>query len=586
MSISRTGECPIYLKYITEQALIPRAKAPSQEFLALTSYNFHWVDVPSFQRGLVWSEDLLEELLASRSVFLGNAILGCFDVDRSMSAFVHLPETASKYEVLIDGLQRFSIGTALLSILFPLVLSDTPERGDVAGLFTPLRLQAAMWGPVFQHNDFELRNHQRRAVADSYEAFRRRLQSWIVGRFDRNEASALANESIQLFLRRQIAPDIYHGFASVYEVASTFIGLNTVRVQLNIVDWLRSVIIDQGGQAGWSPDEIEMLENRFTDTFNKDNGVGPEAELIPLASILKEILTENGLANKRRLFPSWGPQFAVTEVEALLDFVDRFWDHDGSPYVREIRACGAIPFAALILFFYRRELHAGIEPSFLKGGDLDDPALLLFLRGYYRVVFEGRVARTREYARKLILTDESLEAVGNSLSKNFIGKGLDEPVDRDWMVATLKAADQKRARQIFNACLVPEHNTDASFQPHRYGRNAEDYQIDHLIPASVLDPHQAGGPEGQLLMNFAPILKSTNVKQLNIACSHKLSDGGVYQMECINNQNTHPYLRWLVENQGSEGSQLDLQELLQTAATPPIAAERINWLAERLLTRL
>lgn len=586
MSISRTGECPIYLKYITEQALIPRAKAPSQEFLALTRYNFHWVDVPSFQRGLVWSEDLLEELLASRSVFLGNAILGSFDVDRSMSAFVHLPDSAAKYEVLIDGLQRFSIGTALLSILFPLVLSDTPERGDAAGFFVPLKLQAAIWGPVYQHNDFELRNHQRRAVADSYEAFRKRLQNWIVVRFDRGDSPNLANECIQLFLRRQIAPDIYHGFSSVYEVASTFIGLNTVRVQLNIVDWLRSVIIDQGGQAGWSPDEIETLENRFTDTFNKDSGVGPEAELIPLASILKEILTENNLADKKRIFPSWGPQFGVTEVDALLDFVEQIWDHDGNPYVREIRLCGAIPFAALILFFYRRQLHAGIEPSFLKGGDLDDAALLLFLRGYYRVVFEGRVARTREYARKLLLLDESLEEVGNQISRNFIGKGLNESVDRDWLVATLKSADQKRARQIFNSCLLPEHNTDGSFQPHRYGRSAEDYQIDHMIPASVLEPHQAGGPEGQLLMNFSPIRKTTNVKQLNISCSHKLAVGGVYQMECINNENTHPYLRWLVENQGRIGSQLDLQELLQTAATPTLAADRIDWLAERVMTRL
>jgi len=586
MSISRTGECPIYLKYITEQALIPKAKAPSQEFLALTKYNFHWIDVPSFQRGLVWNEDLLEELLASRSVFLGNAILGAFDVDSKMPAFAHLPESAAKFEVLIDGLQRFSIGTALLSILFPLVLSDTPERGEATGFFVPLKLQAAIWGPVYQHNDFELRNHQRRAVADSYKAFRTKLQAWIVGRFDRNEASNLANEVIQLFLRRQIAPDVYHGFSSVYEVASTFIGLNTVRVQLNIVDWLRSVIIDQGGQSGWSPDEIECLENRFTETFNKDTGVGPEAELIPLASILKEVLTEDNLANKTRIFPSWGPQFDVAEVETFLDFVDQIWDHDGNPYVREIRSCGAIPFAALILYFYRRQLHGGIEPSFLKGGDLDDPALLLFLRGYYRVVFEGRVARTRDYARKLLLTDETLQDVSSQLSRHFIGKGLDEVVDRDWLVATLKASDQKRARQIFNACLLPELDSGTSFQPHRYGRNAEDYQIDHMIPASVLEPHQAGGSEGQLLMNFSPIRKTTNVKQLNISCSHKLAVGGVYQMECINNENTHPYLRWLVENQGIIGSQLDLQELLQTAATPTIAADRIDWLAERVMTRL
>jgi hypothetical protein len=586
MCISRTGQCPIFLKYITEQALIPRARQPSADFVELTRYNFHWIDVPSFQRGLVWSEDLLEELLASRSVFLGNAILGSFPADRSLPAFSKLPESASDYEVLIDGLQRFSIGTALLSILFPLVLSDTPERGDDAGHFTSLRMQAGIWGPVYQHNDFELKNHQRRAVADSYQAFRKRLQTWIVGRFDRGEATSLGVETIQLFLQRQIAPDVYHGFSSVYEVASTFIGLNTVRVQLNIVDWLRSVIVDQGGQAGWSPDVIEDLENRFSSTFNRDSGVGPEAELVPLASILKEILTEGTAEEKRRVFPSWGSGFIVEEVEQLLDFVEQVSDHDGNPFVREIRLCGAIPFAALILNFYRCQLMEGEEPAFLKGGDSDDPALLQFLRAYYRVVFEGRVARTREYAKRLLLADEKLGEVADRLSRNFIGKPLEERVDRDWLVATLKSADSKRARQIFNACLLPEHNTGSSFHPHRFGRNAEDYQIDHMIPASILEPHQAGGPEGQLLMNFAPIRKTTNVKQLNIACSHKLAEGGVYQMECINNSDTHPYLRWLLENQGPEGSLLDVQELLQTAASPNLAAQRIEWIADRLLSRI
>jgi hypothetical protein len=196
------------------------------------------------------------------------------------------------------------------------------------------------------------------------------------------------------------------------------------------------------------------------------------------------------------------------------------------------------------------------------------------------------VARTREYAKKLLLSDEALDEVGNQLSRNFIGKTLDEPVDQDWLVATLKSSDQKRARQIFNACLLPEHDSDATFQPHRYGRSGDDYQIDHLIPASALEPHKPGGPEGQLLMNFAPIRRTTNIKQLNIACSHKLAEGGVYQMECLNNENAHPYLRWLFETQGSEGSRLDVQDLLQTAVEGSLSAPRIDWISDRLLIRL
>lgn len=586
MRISRTGECPIFLRYITEQALIPRARQPTADLQALTSYNFHWIDVPSFQRGLVWDEDLLENLLASRSVFLGNAILGSFEVPRTSSAFAFLPPGISRYEVLIDGLQRFSIGTALLSILFPLVLSATPERGQDAGFFAPLKLQVTNWGPVFQHNDFELKNNVRKAVADSYATFRGRLQTWVTVQFDRGNASELAQQVIQLFLQRQIAPDIYHGFSSVYEVASTFIGLNTVRVQLNIVDWLRSVIIDEGGEAGWPASDIETLENRFSEIFNQASGAGPKQELVPLASIVKEVLTEGSPAQMLRVFPSWGPQLKIDEVFSFLEFVQVFVDHDSNQFVREIRLCGAIPFTALILYFYRKNLLEDYHPSFLLGGDQDDDLLLEFLRGYYRVVFEGRVGRTREYAKRLLLTEISLSDAGDQLSRNFLGKSLAERVDRDWLTASLKAGDQRRARQFFNACLLPVHRTGTAFHPHRYGSSSDDYQIDHMIPNSVLEPHLPGGSEGQLMMNFAPIRKTTNVAQLNIQCAHKLAHGGVYQIECINNPESHPYLRWLVDNQGLLGSHLDKQELLQTAATPALAAQRIDWLADRLLDRL
>jgi len=586
LKIERTGDCPIYLNYITRQALIPRSRELNPELSQLTRFGFHWIDVPSFQRGMVWSEELLEELLASRSVFLGNAILGSFPVDRTTTAFANMPVTDGKYEVLIDGLQRFSIGTAILSILFPLVLIDIPERADDAGYFEPLKLQAATWGPVFLHNDYELKNHPRRAVADSYQNFHNMLKTWIVGRFDRGEAQDLANKTVCLFLQRQIAPDIYHGFSTVYEIASTFIGLNTIRAQLNIVDWLRSVIIDEGGQSGWTTEVIESLENRFSETFNRENGDGPKAELIPLASILKEILTEGSVEERKRVFPSWGSTFLVSDVEKLLEFINQVWEHDENAYAREVRLCGAIPFAALILYFYRRLLSESYEASFLKGGDLDDSSLLDLLRGYYRVVFEGSVARTREYAKSLILLDETLQNFANRLSKSFVNKLASESVDRDWLVAMLKAADNKRARQIFNACLLPEHGTSSAFNPHRYGASAKNYQIDHMIPASVLELHQPGGIEGNLLMNFAPIRKTTNVSQRNIMCSHKLSEGGVYQMECINYADAHPYLRWLVETQGNEGNRLDLQELLQTAALNNLAAPRIEWIANRLANRL
>src|SRR5258706_11574736 len=78
MAISRTGVCPLFIEYVTKQVLIPRSQTPPQDFAQLTKYNFRWIDIPSYQRGLVWDEEDFSDLLNSRSVFLGNAILGIF----------------------------------------------------------------------------------------------------------------------------------------------------------------------------------------------------------------------------------------------------------------------------------------------------------------------------------------------------------------------------------------------------------------------------------------------------------------------------------------------------------------------------
>src|SRR5688572_20296241 len=109
MSISRTGTCPSFLEYVTGNALIPVVSSPTNQFRQITKYNFHWIKIPSYQRGLVWDEETFEELLNSRSAFLGNAILGSFALPNPRGVFDRIPDAATDYEVLVDGLQRFSI---------------------------------------------------------------------------------------------------------------------------------------------------------------------------------------------------------------------------------------------------------------------------------------------------------------------------------------------------------------------------------------------------------------------------------------------------------------------------------------------
>lgn len=118
MKINRTGECPLFVDYIIKILVVPHSGPLTEDLKMLTAFGGdRWIEIPSYQRGLVWNEEKLEELLDSDSVFLGNAVLGQFPLPhRDQPPFSWLPAETRNYEILIDGLQRFSIGTALLNM--------------------------------------------------------------------------------------------------------------------------------------------------------------------------------------------------------------------------------------------------------------------------------------------------------------------------------------------------------------------------------------------------------------------------------------------------------------------------------------
>lgn len=583
------------MRYVTERALIPRANAVTPQFQQLTQHSFEWIDIPSYQRGLVWDDQLFEELLDSTSVFIGNAILGSFSIPQNSPDFADLPPSVTSYEILIDGLQRFSIGTALLTLLYPQVLSDHPLRPGDAAHFTALASMAKAKAPIFQHNDVELENHRRVLVRDSYPAFKQTLGAWINKELTRQGgAVSLANKLSHLFLVRQIAPDTYFGFSSPAAASNTFIGLNTIRAPLDIVDWLRSIIIDRGADTNnqgyiggsWPPADVERVDNRFTEVFTSQAGQ-PETELRPFAAITKEALDNPNSVTQ--VFSNWNNLLQPSDVEGFLDFVEEMFEHDSNLYFRELRACGAIPFAACIAYYYRLLTQTGNRPSFLTNGNNEDAELLEFLRANYRVLFDSQIGRTRSFAEKLLVDPAyTLSQAADDISMQFLGVPLGNPVNRDWLVAALKQSDKKRAPRIFNACLLPTHGAPAGgFTPQLYGKKTSNYQIDHLIPESALQSNRPGEPEGHLLGNFAPIRRSTNNKQTNVRCSVKLAAGGSFESE-INNDpvHHHPFIDWLVQHQRAQQSFLDRQDLLQPNSTPPIGEERISWIADRLLNRL
>jgi hypothetical protein len=588
MPIRRTGDCPLFLDYATKQALIPRSEPPQPDFVQLTKYNFRWIDIPSYQRGLVWDEEDFSELLNSRSVFMGNAILGSFALPNPRGTFALVPDSASTYEILIDGLQRFSIGTALLNILHTLVLADHPLRQPDAHHFGPLRTQAVTWAPVYQHNDRELQKHNRKAIRESYAEFRQTLANWVESELNQGRAAELAEKVEHLFLQRQIAPDTYYGFQSEYDVTSTFIGLNTIRVQLNIVDWLRSVIVDKGSASGWPATALSGIDNRFTEVFTR--GTSPAPELMPFAAIILECLTRPTAAkpqHAKSVFPSWDAGLQESEVVKCLDFVEDMKKHSGNAYFREIRQCGKIPFAGCLAYYYRHFLATGNRPSFLNGGINEDVELHAYLRANYRALFAGQIGRTRMFSERLLREAISLHDIANEVSVFAVGHDLSSPIDNAWLTATLKITDQNRAPRVFNACLLPATTAPgALFEPHQYGKKATTYQVDHLIAESVIQANQPGEPEARTLINFAPLRRPANNAQGNLSCAAKLAAGGAYANECINDPNVHPYVEWLVADQAQFGAFLDQQERLQPNSTPPFAEHRITWLATQLLGRL
>ena len=590
MAIQRTGNCPDFFSYVTERALIPRSNTITPQFQQLAQYISSWIDIPSYQRGLVWDDELFEELLDSSSVFIGNAILGSFPAPANNADFAGLPPNVRNYEILIDGLQRFSIGTALLTLLYPQVLSAHPLRAADAPHFTALAARAAGTAPIFQHNDQELENHRRNVVRESYQAFKRMLGFWIENEFKRaGAAQELARRLSHLFLSRQIAPDTYFGFGSPYDVTKTFIGLNTIRAPLDIVDWLRSIIIDRGADAtsggSWPGPDVERIDNRFTEVFTSQDGQ-PETELRPFVAITKTALEDS--AKAPRVFPNWNNTIPPRDVETFLDFVEEMFEHNANPYFRELRSCGAIPFAACIAYYYKLLTQTGNRPSFLNNGNNEDAELLEFLRANYRVLFDSQIGRTRSFAERLLVDPAySLSQAADDISKQFIGVPLANPVNRDWLVAALKQSDKKRAPRIFNACWLPVHGAPASgFTPQLYGKKTSNYQIDHLIPESALQSNLPGEPEGHLLGNFAPIRRSANNRQTNVQCSVKLAAGGSFESEINNDPTHHPFIDWLVQHQRAQQSFLDRQDLLQPNSTPPIGEERIAWIADRLLKRI
>lgn len=587
MPIQRSGPTPTFLEYILDHPLIPTDVPASVDIPSLLSSEARWTHIPTYQRGVEWTVEMIEEMMVSSSVLLGTCILGSFEV--APGQFPHLPEKVKHYAVLVDGLQRLAVGTCMLTLLHEQVLCAAPTRTTDAAFFRSLSVRCQAFSEIYLHNDRQLANHPRQAVRDAYRVLRDLMEQYIRTKFaDAAEAQEFAGNVVRLFMQRQVAVDLYFNFNNATELANTFIGINTVRIDLGPVDLLRSYIVEQAIRASWSASAIEDTENRFTDLFTEAEQ--PIKELEPFVAVVLNELIERG-QNPANVFPSWSSGFRQGEVDDFLDCVDRVYQttDTGNGFLREIRAVGAIPLAGLLAFYYRGFLQTHNLPSFVTGGRAEDAALHRFLCGNVRALLAGKIGRTRDDAASLLTGGHAtLEAAADAIATRYTGRSVTVALDRDWLISALRGADKGRAPRVFNAARLPERvlGWGVAFAPDIYGASSLQFHVDHLIPKSVIQVTQPGARECDLLVNFAPLPSTHNRIAKATPCSSKLAGGGLYENYVRSSASAHPYCQWLVTTQGVFASDLDRQELLEWNQAQRIPDDRLAWLADRLLPRL
>ena len=587
MAIQRSGPTPNYYEYICNYLLIPYSGAPSPHVQALTApgQQLNWIDIPRFQRGISWNIDNVKELLQSTSILLGNAILSQFN--RNQLQFPNLPQNQPNYLVLVDGLQRLAVGTALLAVLHDQVLSPAPNRPGDAHYFVALAARVVPFSAIYQHNDKEFLAHPRQAIRDQYAILRNEIDEYIQEELIAGRGKILADVIVPTFVARQLALDIYFNFQRT-ELLNTFIGINTVRVDLGPVDLLRAHILEKATSAGWSEADIESIENDFTETLTVDQK--PKQHFLPFVNAAIKAIEKNA---GNRLFASWGTALSKADVDQFLDFVDKFEGSLGNEYLREIFECGKLPVSTVFAYYYTDFLHGSkTSPSFFTGGRGCDQELHSYLILCYRLILDGSVGRTTEYLENIISGGfgGSLASLADAISVAYLGLGISNPLDVQWLDTHLNKIDKKKAARIFNAMLLPQkQNMGYAYNPLKFGRLSTEFHVDHLIPASLLDLQAPGGLDGETLRNFSPLPTNQNRVAKATSCSTKLSPGGIYANYIGGNTHLkHPYCYWLMSVQATnyQNKNMDDQSLLEKNSSPDIGSERIAKIRDELLSRI
>lgn len=572
--IRRAGETPPYLSlaidYVVATPVIPPA---------VSGLKLQQIQVPSFQRLIVWREENIDLLLDSKSAMFGTVI------------FANFPDEPW---VLVDGLQRFATATSLLNRLYPEVLSPTASNRSAAVYFTRLATMAASFQAVFDHNADALRNHSRQALRESFALLESDISNLVTTELTLHP-SEFATRVERMFLDKQVAIDPYFNFERKVELTNTFINMNSQGIDLSPVDLLRAKLVDQGMARNWNAADIELMENDFTDVFEDPLS---KSTLKALGTLLNEAVDES--QPRANVFPDWN-HLTKTQVDELVTFISAsiLCARTGglpssSRYLGEIAECGGFPFAITLLYYLRSHMQDFSNGNYTRthvpdfaGGSVNTTSdCHLLLRAYYRRLIDGTIARTGPIGVDILQGRySSVSDVANKINPDDAGPLSGQP-NTEWLKQRLRVADKERAARIFNACLLPPRNQAGSnFNPISYGRRQGQWNMDHLIPKISILRARPGEHEANRLPNFAPLPSGVNRSIRNNPCSTKLGPLGPYAPIVA----SHPYIQWLVQTHFSThtgGTVLDDQACLVANSTSHVGDQRIDHLATLLSVTL
>ncbi len=581
MPITRPGETPSFYKYSISYALTS-SKMPKETWPELVKeYDPMPIIIPPYQRKIVWKKNEVKEFIESSSTLFGTVILASDGTDSPI--------------ILLDGLQRFATATAVINILYPLVLSPEPTLPNHADKFRLLKASISNFQPIFEHNDKMLREYSRKGISSSYIQLFNSIKSYINEELEKRPEE-FSSKIKSTFMTKQIAIDTYFGFKNRSELTHTFININSTGIDLSEVDLLRSEIIQQADQMRWNDDEIDQLENSFTEVF--------QSGLIKGAKVLGKNLYDALDIDPVKVFKNWN-SLEKSQVDDLLNFVTSIYnasmkeDDEGKkihPYLYEIFQCGDLPFALTVWYFYKFVHLEGKNPDFL-GGDYDTKSSRhLLLRAFYRRIIDGSIGRIGPIVTNFILEKDSppittIHKLAFKINQDTGAGSLDSSPNEGWISQGLRKSGTNRARRIFNACLLPNRTDEGGdFTPIEYGTKKNQWNIDHLIPKVKTILNKTGEDEMDEIHNFAPLPSELNMKAKDYPCERKLKPDELYSTV----KSRHPYLEWLCTEHYEEfkdkiegGVHLfNSQDCLVVNATTPIGDKRIEEIKKLLKNKL